>query len=124
MMSVNSIMILKTMKKIIFTGSIVVCIVALLGSTCMQREKDSSKETDPKKDGYVPNEETAIKVAEAIWLPIYGKDIYKEKPFHATLKNDSIWIVQGTLEKGADGGTVYAEIQKKDCKLLKVTHYK
>ncbi len=26
--------------------------------------------------GFVPNETTAIKVAEAIWLPIYGVGIY------------------------------------------------
>ena len=111
------------MKKIIFIRSTVACIVALLWTTCMQKE-ESPKENDPIKDGYIPNEETAVKVAEAIWLPIYGKEIYKEKPFHATLLNDSIWLVEGTLEKGAIGGTVYAEIQKKDCKILKVTHYK
>jgi hypothetical protein len=27
---------------------------------------------------YVPNEETAIKIAEAVWLPIYGEDIYNK----------------------------------------------
>ena len=70
----------------------------------------------------VPDEETAIKVAEAIWLPIYGRFIYKSKPFKATLK-DGIWIVKGTLKK-SKGGVPYAEIQKSDCKFLKVTHTK
>lgn len=79
---------------------------------------------DIAKDGLVPNEQTACKVAEAIFLPIYGEKIYDERPFHASLKYDSIWVVEGTLEKGYTGGTIYVEIQKKDCKVLKVTHYK
>jgi hypothetical protein len=79
----------------------------------------------PKKhEGYVPDEITAIKIAEAIWLPIYGDIIYKEMPFVAKLKNDSIWIVEGSLDDGKSGGTAYIEIRKDDCKIIKVTHGK
>lgn len=35
-------------------------------------------------------EETAIKIAEAIWYPIYGEKIYDKKPFVARLKNPNI----------------------------------
>jgi len=74
---------------------------------------------------YVPNAETAIGIAEAIWLPIYGKKIYESKPFVAKLKNSSVWVVWGTLNSQyTAGGTPYIEIQKKDCKILKVTHTK
>ena len=73
---------------------------------------------------YVPNKETAIKIAEAIWLPIYGDEIYEKKPFVARLKNANIWIVEGTLDKEEVGGVPYIEIQKKDCKILKVYHGK
>jgi hypothetical protein len=73
---------------------------------------------------YVPNKETAIKIAEAIWLPIYGDEIYEKKPFVARLKNAKVWIVEGTLEKEEVGGVPYIEIQKKDCKILKVYHGK
>jgi hypothetical protein len=76
------------------------------------------------KDGYVPNEETAIKIAEAIWLPIYGKDIEKSKPFVAHLKDATVWIVEGTLPPHYLGGVPYVEIRKSDCKILKVTHGK
>lgn len=72
----------------------------------------------------VPDQSTAIKIAEAIWLPIYGEKIYKEKPFIATLKDSTIWVVRGTLNSNSKGGTAYIEIQKKDCKILKVTHYR
>jgi NTF2 fold immunity protein len=81
-----------------------------------------------KKENYVPNKETAIKIAEAVWLPIYGNKIYKELPFKATLINDSIWAVGGTLNKSSGkivvGGTAYIELQKSDGKILKVTHGK
>lgn len=73
---------------------------------------------------YVPNEETAIKIAEAIWLPIYGKSIYEKKPFKAILINNEIWKVQGTYNFEKLGGVPYIEIRKKDCKIIKVTHGK
>lgn len=76
------------------------------------------------KEGFVPNAETAIKIAEAIWLPIYGEEIYSERPFVAKLNKNGNWIIQGTLPKGYDGGTAYAEIRKKDCKVIKVFHSK
>jgi hypothetical protein len=72
--------------------------------------------------GFVPDEKTAIKIAEAIWYPIYGDEIYDEKPFKAELK-DSVWIVRGTLNYDV-GGVAYIEIQKCDCKILKVKHGK
>jgi len=78
-------------------------------------------QTRIKRD-YVPNPETARKIAEAIWLPIYGDDIYKDTPFVVTLK-DSIWVVRGTLHS-TFGGVPYIEIRKKDCRVLAVTHGK
>lgn len=72
---------------------------------------------------YVPNEETAIKIAEAIWLPIYGVKIEKFKPYKAELKDNTVWVVEGTLKEGK-GGVPYIEINKKDCKILKVMHEK
>jgi len=76
------------------------------------------------KDGFVPNAETAVKIAEAVWLPIYGEGIYDFKPFKAELKNDSLWIVDGTMpEKFMLGGTPYAEIKKSDASIICVTHF-
>lgn len=71
----------------------------------------------------IPDELTAVKIAEAVWLPIYGQKIYNQKPFKARLKDSGTWIVEGTLHK-AKGGVAYIEIQKKDCKVLKVYHEK
>ena len=88
---------------------------------------------------YVPDEETAKKIAEAIWLPIYGERIYNQKPYHATLLGDSIWYVYGTLgeshvERDNDGNIISLKIvqggvasiyfNKYDCKILSVSHSK
>jgi len=39
------------------------------------------------KRNYVPNSETAVAIAEAVLIPVYGKkDIESERPYKATLK--------------------------------------
>ena len=75
------------------------------------------------KGGLVPNAETAIKIAEAVWLPIYGGAVLKKKPFVARLVND-VWVVEGTLPTESVGGVPLAEISKKDGKVLRVSHGK
>ncbi len=75
------------------------------------------------KINYVPDKETAIKIAELLWLPVYGKEIYNSTPFIAELKDNRIWVVRGTVKKGL-GGFPYIEIQRSDCKVLKLTHTK
>lgn len=77
------------------------------------------------KQGLVPDEQTAIKIAEAIWYPIYGEKILKEnKPYDVTLQGDSLWIVVGYLEEGSSGGVPYIHIIKSDCRIVRVYHTK
>jgi hypothetical protein len=85
-------------------------------------KKDCSVITRQPVEGYVVNEETAIKIAEAVWLPVYGYKIYSEQPFKAQLAND-VWTVKGTL-KTSLGGVLYIEISKKDCRILEMYHGK
>jgi hypothetical protein len=79
---------------------------------------------DYNVDGFVPDKNTALKIAEAVWIPIYGNKVLEQKPYRSSLVGDSVWIVEGTLKAGFVGGTAYVEISKKDCKILKVTHGK
>jgi hypothetical protein len=72
---------------------------------------------------FVSDEITAIKIAKAIWLPIYGRVIYRKKPFVAKLIDNNVWRVSGTL-KTQKGGVPYIEIQKCDGKVLIVNHSK
>ncbi len=76
----------------------------------------------PEK-GFVPNAETAINIAEAVWLPIYGTSIYQRKPFSAKLEND-VWIVKGSLPKNLLGGVPIAEISKSNGEILRVSYGK
>lgn len=110
--------IINQMKSLIKIG--IVIITCILLTSFMQPYKNK---TDPDKDGYVPDEITAIKIAVAIWLPIYGPEIYNYKPFKAKLIKGKIWRVDGTVHTFF-GGSPIAEIQKKDCKVLKIIHEK
>ncbi len=73
----------------------------------------------------VPDAETAIKVAVAVWEPIYGKkEIAGEKPYKASLDAHGVWIVEGSLPKGMHGGVAVAEIEKDNGKILRISHGK
>ena len=60
--------------------------------------------------GVIPNEDAAIKFAEAIWLPLYGDRIYNGYPIVAFYdgKTDQ-WFVRGTLPRVMMGS--WAEIR-------------
>ena len=83
-----------------------------------------SKHNYKPKDGYVPDEKTAIRIAVAVWIPIYGeKQIEGEKPYHAKL-DKGIWTVEGSLPEGTLGGVAIAEIAKDDGCIVRVSHGK
>ena len=72
--------------------------------------------------GIVPDEVTAVKIAEAIFEPIFGLErVNKFLPYHAHL-DDGIWTVYGTLGPESLGGTPQLTIQKKDGKVIRVWH--
>lgn len=76
------------------------------------------------KDGFIPDEATAIKVALAVLAPIYGeKIISSEHPFSATLAKD-VWTVIGTVPKGHVGGAAEIRISKSSGKIIRVVHFK
>jgi hypothetical protein len=76
------------------------------------------------KGGFIPDEQTAIKVAEAILSPIYGdKQIASERPFHGTL-HGGIWTVEGTLAADSVGGVATIRIDKKSGAVISYIHYK
>lgn len=74
-------------------------------------------------DGYVPNEETAKKIAEAVWFPIYGERINEARPFEAYLVFDSIWVVMAASGDGYKS-TPHIEIKKSTGEILFVMYYK
>jgi hypothetical protein len=108
------------MKKSIILSLVILVLFASFVSA--ETEKHSYK---PEK-GYVPDAATAIKIAEAILVPIYGeKVINEEKPFKAGLK-DGIWTVEGTMHTPEGqitlGGVAVIEISRTDGAILRVSH--
>jgi hypothetical protein len=74
--------------------------------------------------GYVPDERTAVAIAEAVLMPIFGAgQIAQERPFHAVL-HGNVWEVAGSLPPGWDGGVAFVQINKDDGRILRVTHGK
>jgi hypothetical protein len=107
------------------THRIISCIVILLIA--------ANAQSYTPKDGFVPDSTTAVKVAEAVLIPVYGKEkIESERPFKATLEN-GVWTVDGTLHcsdgKGGVttdcvGGAAEVKLSKADGRVLRMIHYK
>jgi hypothetical protein len=75
------------------------------------------------KNGFVPDKDTAIAIAYAVAVPIYGKKAMDdEKPFRTELEN-GVWTVLGTLNCGSCvGGTLVMQIDKASGRVLFLTH--
>jgi hypothetical protein len=72
--------------------------------------------------GLVPDAETAVAIAVAVFKPIFGAEkIESQRPFHAEL-NGEIWHVYGSLPVGWRGGTAEAELSRKDGRIIRVWH--
>lgn len=96
-------------------------VLLLVGLTMGASGQDHSYKP---KEGFVPDAKTAIQVAEAVLIPIYGEaQIVSERPFKAELTGKT-WHVEGSLPVGASGGVAEVWISKNDCKVLRVTHGK
>ncbi len=83
--------------------------------------------------GFVPDEKTAIEVAEAVLKPVYGEEkIISERPFRAKLEK-GIWTISGTLHckdrngnatVGCHGGVAIVRISRTDGRILSMIHGK
>jgi hypothetical protein len=97
----------------------------LIGQNSPAPTATPGRHTYRPEQGYVPDATTAIAIAQAVWLPIYGKKtLDNERPFQAALKDD-VWTVKGTFHsshKDARGGVAVAEISRIDARVLRVSH--
>ena len=65
--------------------------------------QDPEKPPHLPEAGCVPDSETAMRIAEAVWIPLYGEDLVKQQsPLQADL-TASVWTVRGSspLEQAA-----------------------
>jgi NTF2 fold immunity protein len=89
----------------------------------------------PHQRDYVQNAETAVAIAEAVLIPVYGRQkIESERPYKAVLGGD-VWRVSGTLycpngepqsesNPTCAGGVAVVELSKHDAHIISMTHYK
>ena len=88
---------------------------------------EAAKHSAKPSAGFVPDAKTAMKIAVAVWEPIYGeKEISRERPYRAQLDTNGVWIVEGSFHGGwlGKGGVAVAEIAKDDGRILRVSHGK
>jgi hypothetical protein len=103
----------------------VVCLLCVLSiGVCLGNDVHSYH----PKDGYVPEQATAMAIAEAVLVAIYGKEqIQRQKPFKIELK-DNIWTIEGRAPSGSGalylGGTALVRISRATGEILQVTHSK
>lgn len=111
------------MKKAMTTIMLVSLLSLVAGPPILQAEEEAKHNYKPA-EGYVPDKATAIAIAVAVWVPIYGKEnIENKKPFKAILK-DGIWYVSGSVPLGWKGGVPEAEVSKDDGRTLRISHGK
>src|SRR5438876_9669483 len=77
---------------------VAICLVATVLISGPRNQDPTVKGYVPP-NGFVPDSGTAVRVAVAVWIPIYGaSQIRSEQPYVATLK-DGVWTVTGTLPR-------------------------
>jgi hypothetical protein len=106
------------------TASRLLAALVMLVPALLLGAQDPAPHSYVPPDGFVPDAVTAVRIAVAVWIPIYGaKQIETEKPFTATLAG-GVSTVTGSLPTGFAGGVAYAEIAKADGRIIRVTHGK
>jgi NTF2 fold immunity protein len=87
-------------------------------------DRQTQSNTLKPKDGYVPDEKTAIAIASAVWSPVFGSDrIEDQKPITANLQN-GVWVVTGRNGMGFDGhSTFVALISADDGRVIEVSAF-
>lgn len=95
----------------------------IIGHVYEKSEVEFEKEFIPA-EGLVPDEQTAISIAVAVWSPIYGKDkIAGQKPYQVFLVDD-YWVVSGSLSIRMVGGTAKIVIARADGRIINISHGK
>jgi len=71
----------------------------------------------------VPDEETALKRAEDIFVVVYGEEAISDISFTVTYdESKKVWFVIGNLPPGTVGGVPEAAIRKRDGMILSIFH--
>lgn len=80
------------------------------------------------KDGYIPDEKTLIKIAKAVWIPIYGDKSFIWYKYNIKLDDKGTWIIECSNIFSnilpVFGGGPYMRIDGNRGTILEVSHTK
>lgn len=78
-----------------------------------------------KPDGIICDTKSAVNIAEEVLFSLYGEDaIKKQRPYSVRMMNHHIWCIEGNLKKGFEGGVFCILIDKRDCRVISISHGK
>ena len=96
------------MKNAFALGFILMCMLVLGGSRYLS--------TAASKSDYVPDEATAVRVAEAVLIPLHGRQqVEAQRPYTVSTPEKGYWLVSGSAPQGQLGGTFAVWIKKIGC---------
>jgi hypothetical protein len=79
---------------------------------------------DSKRD-YVPDEATAIRIAEAVLIPVHGQQqVEAQRPYVVSTPEQDYWLVSGSSQKKQFGGTFAVWIKKKSGCITNISYTK
>ena len=73
------------------------------------------------------DEASAVKIAEVIFVKVYGEDVLSQRPWKVRLEaDDSIFHIEGTLDtsKEARGGVGEIKIKRSNAEVVSMMHGK
>lgn len=106
-----------------FLSLVIVC----CSTVAAQLASESPKGGLRPAEGFVPDASTAIRIAEAVLIPVYGeKTVTNERPYNAKLV-DQEWVVKGSVPKALGavivvGGYSEVHINKKTGCIVLLMH--
>ena len=75
------------------------------------------------KNIVVPDKETAIKIAKAIWTPVYGENVVQSSRMFDAVQNNGIWTVTAKFSSGKlQEGTAMMDISQEDGRVSRILH--
>lgn len=117
-------------------ASLLLGLLLLLGSNAQAQHATKAKRAVPKKqarvregyvppEGFVPDSATAVRLAEAFLIPIFGnRRNATSRPLHPKLTKDGVWRVSNARTDSVGYGGIYIEISKRDGRVLYFMYWK
>lgn len=104
------------------TAAVSLLVTAFLAHGQSVQAKDMRINDVPPIRNLVPDAETAIAIATAVLIPIYGERQVKfESPFTASLEG-STWLVVGHVPEGWLGSAAAVELSKENGRIIRILH--